>query len=144
MIVYTDSLEGITPAHLAGGFFAGWPNPPSPETHLRLLRNSTHIVLARQDETGPVVGYVCALSDHVLFAYLSSLEVLPAFQRQGIGRDLVRRMQAKLADLYAIDLLCDPDRQPFYARCGLQPAVGMCARNYARQSGQGITEGSAG
>ena len=146
MIIYTESLESITPEHLAGGFFVGWSNPPSPEIHLRLLQNSMHVVLARQENTGIVVGYISALSDGVLFAYISSLEVLPAFQKRGIGRELVRRMQAKLAGLYAIDLLCDPDRQPFYAFCGLQPSVGMCMRNYARQSGRderGIGEGGS-
>jgi len=39
MIVYIDRLDGITADNLHG-FFVGWPNPPSPETHLKLLANS--------------------------------------------------------------------------------------------------------
>ena len=36
------TTEGISPEQLKG-FFDGWPNPPSPETHLRLLKNSDEI-----------------------------------------------------------------------------------------------------
>jgi hypothetical protein len=35
-----------------------------------------------------------------------------------------------------IDLLCDPDVQPFYGRLGMRPATGMLIRNYDRQSGR--------
>jgi ribosomal protein S18 acetylase RimI-like enzyme len=134
-IRYTDALAGITSDQLRGGFFAGWPNPPTPETHLRLLRGSSAVVLAIDDETGDVVGFITAVSDGVLAAYIPLLEVLPAYQRQGIGAELVRRMLARLSDHYMIDLLCDPELQPFYARFGLRPATGMLARNYDRQSG---------
>lgn len=117
------------------GFFAGWPNPPTPDTHLRLLRASDHVVLALDEATGAVVGYVSALSDGVLCAYISSLEVLPGYQGQGIGSELMRRLLQSLQNLYMIDLICDPDVQPFYARLGMRPAAGMIVRNYARQSG---------
>jgi hypothetical protein len=46
----------------------------------------------------------------------------------------VRRMFARLAHLYMVDLLCDPELQPFYERLGMRPASGMLLRNYARQS----------
>lgn len=133
-IRYVESAAEVAPGQLEG-FFVGWPNPPSPHTHLRLLHASDHIVLALDDMTNAVVGYVTALSDGVLCAYISSLEVLPAYQGHGIGSELVRRLLAQLSSLYMIDLICDPDVQPFYARLGLRPASGMIVRNYARQSG---------
>jgi hypothetical protein len=79
MISYTDSVAGITADKLQG-FFVGWPNPPSPETHLKLLANSNYIVLAVDDETGNIVGFITAISDGVLSAYIPFLEVLPAYQ----------------------------------------------------------------
>lgn len=133
-VVYTNSLAGVTPEHL-GGFFVGWPNPPGPETHLRLLRGSDHVWLAREAETGQVVGFINALSDGVLSAFIPLLEVLPAYQRRGIGSELARRMLASLSDLYAVDLMCDPDLQPFYARLGGRPAGGVVWRRCDRQSG---------
>ena len=135
-ITYRDVADGIAAHHLRGGFFAGWPNPPSPETHLRLLHGSDAVELAIDGATGQVIGYITALSDGVLFAYISSLEVLPTYHGRGIGTELTRRMLERLRRLYAVDLLCDPDVQPFYARLGLRPTTGMLLRNYERQSGR--------
>lgn len=135
MIRYKDSVEAISADKLAG-FFVGWPNPPSAETHLNLLEQSAVIVLAVDDETGHVVGFITAITDRILTAYIPLLEVLPAYQGVGIGKELTRRMLDALSGLYAIDLLCDPDVQPFYAQLGMRPASGMMVRNYERQSGR--------
>ena len=88
-----------------------------------------------EEESGRIAGFITAISDGVLSAYIPHLEVLPSYQGQGIGTELVRRMLEKLSGLYMIDLLCDPEVQPFYARCGMKPATGMMIRNYDRQSG---------
>ena len=77
----------------------GWPNPPAPETHRKLLGNSDHVVLAVVTATGDVVGFITAISDGVLCAYIPLLEVLPAYQGGGIGQELTRRMLAKLSGL---------------------------------------------
>ncbi len=135
MIVYTDSLEGITADALRGGFFVGWPNPPSAETHLRLLKGSTHVFLALDDVTGNVVGFVTAISDGVTCAYIPHLEVLPPYQARSVGTELIGRMLETVRHLYMIDLLCDTDVQPFYVRLGMHPTAGMAVRNYERQSG---------
>lgn len=135
MIRYTDSAETITADELCGGFFEGWPNPPSPETHLKLLKNSDHSVSAIDDGTDQVVGFITAISDGVLSAYIPLLEVLPPYRRQGIGTELMRRMMEKLRDLYMIDLITGPELQHFYERFGMGAAFGMTIRDYARQSG---------
>lgn len=134
MITYTDDLAGIT-AEQFRGFFVDWPTPPTPDTHLCLLRGSDAIELAKNETTGQVVGFVTAISDGVLSAYIPLLEVLPAYRGRGIGSELVRRLLLKLQHLYMIDLLCDLDLQPFYQRQGMRPATGMMVRNYSRQSG---------
>ncbi len=130
---YTNSLENVTPDMLAG-FFDGWPNPPSQDTHLRLLHSSYEFVLALKD--GRAVGFITAISDGVLCAYIPLLEVLPAYKGRGIGSELVRRMQAALQHLYMVDLICDEDVAPFYERVGgLHRTGGFIARNYEAQSG---------
>jgi len=116
------------------GFFVGWPNPPDPSTHLRVLEGSDEVVLA-VDNSGKVVGYITAITDGVLAAYIPHLEVLPEWQGRGIGSELVRRMLERLRDLYMIDLMCDPDLQPYYERLGFRRSQGMVIRNYDRQSG---------
>jgi ribosomal protein S18 acetylase RimI-like enzyme len=135
MITYTSSLENITPDQLRG-FFVGWGNPPSPDTHLRLLQGSYRVVLALDDETRQVVGFISAISDGVLAAFIPNLEVLTAYKGKGIGMELVRRMLDSLKHLYSIDLMCDDDVIPFYERLGLRRCGGMIYRNYEQQSGE--------
>ncbi len=134
MIVYRDILDGVTADRL-NGFFVGWPNPPTPETHLRVLQGSDYIGLAIDDESGNVVGFVTAISDGVLSAYVPLLEVLPGWKGRGIGSELMRRMLERLEHIYAVDLVCDPELQPFYRRFGMQPGTSMMLRHRAHQAG---------
>jgi ribosomal protein S18 acetylase RimI-like enzyme len=101
MAQFINSADNVNIDQLVG-FFVGWPKPPTPETHLRILRNSRHIVLAIDNSTDKVVGFITAISDGVLSAYIPLLEVLPEYQGQGIGRELVRRMLDQLQDYYMI------------------------------------------
>ena len=88
----------MTPADLEG-FFVDWPVRPSPERHLEILRGSDHVVLAREGDDGRVVGFVTAISDGVLSAFIPLLEVLPEWQGHGIGSELVRRILGELDEL---------------------------------------------
>ena len=132
---YTSSLNEISEDMLSGGFFVGWPNPPSATTHLKLLRNSYRSVVAIDKENNQVVGFINAVSDGVLSAYIPLLEVLPAYQNKGIGKRLVESLLEELNHLYMIDLLCDEDLQKYYSKIGMQKAQGMMIRNYNNQSG---------
>jgi GNAT superfamily N-acetyltransferase len=135
-IAYRTSIDGVTPAML-DGFFEGWTAPPSSEDHLRILAGSDHVVLAIDEEGGQVVGFVTAIADGVRGAFIPLLEVLPDWRGRGVGTALMRAMLARLDDYSAIDLTCDPELQPFYARLGLQPSVGMCLRAYDRPPRRG-------
>ena len=135
MIHYQQTLAGIT-AEKLHGFFEGWPNPPSTETHLKILAGSSHVALALDEESGNVVGFITAISDGISAAYIPFLEVLPAYRNRGIGRDLVRDMLAQLDAFYMIDLTCDAELIPFYELLGMKESPAMSIRNYARQAGE--------
>ena len=135
MIHYIESINGVGVGveHLRGGFFYKWPNPPTPENHLRILRGSDVVVLAREADDN-IVGFITAVSDGVSCAYIPHLEVLRAYQGNGIGTELMQRMLAKLRHLYMVDLVCDLSVRTFYDRLGMRAVVGMVARNYDRQA----------
>ena len=123
MIRYRETAEGLAARQLAG-FFVDWLRMPTPQAHLEILRGSAHVVVAIDKETDQVVGFVTAISDGVLSAYISLLEVLPEFQGRGIGSELMRRLLDQLKGLYMVDTLCDVDVQAYYARFGMQRATG--------------------
>ena len=136
-------MEGILfhsdPTHLRpellDGFFEGWPNPPSTETHLRILSRCWAVELACDSDSGRVVGFVNAISDGFYAAYIPLLEVLPDYRGRGIGRELIRRIMERCAAFYMVDVCCDDAISPFYERFGMVPVQGMCIRNFDRQSG---------
>lgn len=140
VITYRDSIQGIIPDQLKG-FFEGWPNKPTPETHLRLLEGSDEVVIAVDEATGAVVGFITAITDRVLSAYIPFLEVLPEYRGRGIGGELVRRMLDRLGGLYMVDLLCDEQLIAFYEKFGMRRATGAMLRDYKYQAGPRGSDG---
>ncbi|MEO4051842.1 GNAT family N-acetyltransferase [Solibacillus sp. CAU 1738] len=133
-MIYKNSLNGVS-SDMLKGFFVDWPNPPNPQTHLKLLENSSKVVVALDEKSNQVVGFITAISDGVLSAYIPFLEVLPEYKNKGIGHKLVKQMLKELDDIYMIDLCCDDDLVPYYEKFGLRKSNGMFVRNYEMQSG---------
>jgi ribosomal protein S18 acetylase RimI-like enzyme len=130
MTSYVGSPDQIRAEQLAGGFFVDWPVRPTPQRHLELLRRSYAVELAL--DRAQVVGFATAISDGVVSAYIPLLEVLPDYQGQGIGTELIRRLLVRLEGLYMVDLSCDAALQPFYERLGfvtLDRAMGQRRRD---------------
>ena len=128
VITYETPVDELQAGDLEG-FFVGWPTRPSPELHVKLLRGSERVVLARNRETGRVVGFVTAVGDGVVSAYIPLLEVLPEYQGRGIGTELVRHVLELLEGRYMVDLSCDEELVEFYERFGMRRLVGMGLRN---------------
>lgn len=126
MIAYRTDPDGVTADALAG-FYEGWPSPPDPDRRLAVLMGSSHVVLAYDGDR--LVGFVTAVSDGALAAFIPLLEVLPGHRGRGIGSELVRRMLDALEGHYAIDVVCDDDLVPFYERFGLERWTAMIRRD---------------
>jgi len=65
-----------------------------------------------------------------LSAYIPLLEVLPKYQKLGIGKELVSRMMESLQGLYMVDVVHDESLQAYYAKFGMTAAKGSVVRNY--------------
>jgi ribosomal protein S18 acetylase RimI-like enzyme len=128
-MLYKVSLDGIS-SDMLKGFFVGWKNPPIPETHLKLLKNSDKVVLAIDKKVNKVIGFITAISDSVLSAYIPFIEVLPEYQNKGIGKELIKRMLQELDGIYMVDLMCDENLQPYYEEFKMIKSNGMILRNY--------------
>ena len=133
MIRYTEDVNEISQDTLIG-FFVGWPRQPSVAQHLAALRGSFRAVLAIDDTASRVVGFVNMISDGVLTAFIPWLEVLPEYQGQGIGTELMRRV-LDCEQMYSIDLVCDEPLLPYYAKLGMTALSGAGLRNRAALEG---------
>ena len=85
-----------------------------------------------------IIGFINAISDGILSAYIPLLEVLPKYQKQGIGSELVKKMLEELNDFYMVDLCCDESLQPFYEKFDMLKSQAMICRNYKHQGGRDL------
>lgn len=132
-IFYRDTLDQLQPQQLKG-FFVGWTSPLTPEQHFKVLKNSYKFLLAYDEETQQIVGFINCLSDGIQSAFIPLLEVLPEYQGLGIGTQLMQKMLKSLEHINAIDLTCDEDMIPFYQRLDMLQSNSMVIRNYLNTS----------
>ena len=89
MIQYSSNVELLETLDL-NGFFVGWPSQPSSENFTKILKSSYKVVIAFEE--GKLIGFINSISDGILCSYIPLLEVLPDYQKQGIGKELIKRM----------------------------------------------------
>jgi len=65
-----------------------------------------------------LVGVARSLTDFEYCCYLSDLAVDAAYQKQGIGRELIRLTQSRLGSQAKIILLAAPKAMKYYPRIG--------------------------
>lgn len=85
-----------------------------------MLENATIVATARTD-AGLLVGVSRAISDFHYCTYLSDLAVDVAFQKQGIGKELVLRTHTAAGFHTSLILLAAPAARAYYPRIGMQP-----------------------
>lgn len=83
-----------------------------------MLRHANLIVTAR--EGGKVIGVARSLTDFSYIAYLSDLAVNAAYQRQGIGKELIRRTKQELGPACKLLLLAAPAAAEYYPKIGFE------------------------
>jgi ribosomal protein S18 acetylase RimI-like enzyme len=84
-----------------------------------MLANADVIVTARTAE-GLLVGISRAITDHSYCTYLSDLAVDEAFQRRGIGRELIRRTHEAAGPHTSLILLSAPKAETYYPHIGMR------------------------
>ena len=132
-IEYISALDSIEPTQLSG-FFVDWPNHPTKQRHLDILKASHGVEIAIDTTTNQVVGFIAVISDGIIAAYITLLEVLPEYQGNGIGKQLLERILTRYENLYMLDACCDESVATFYTSKQFLTVVGMVKRNFMRQS----------
>ena len=88
-----------------------------PETISAMLRNADVIVTARVQQQ--LVGVARAITDRSYCTYLSDLAVDEAFQRLGIGKELIGRVHRAAGLQTTFILLAAPAAASYYPHIGM-------------------------
>lgn len=114
----TDVVEGeeVVALYKANA----WSAAEKPQQLLAALRNSDALVTARVE--GRLVGLGNAISDGHLVVYFPHLLVHPAFQRQGVGRAMMKLLMDRYAGFHQQMLTADGAAVEFYTSMGFQRA----------------------
>jgi predicted N-acetyltransferase YhbS len=83
-----------------------------------MIKNADIIITARLDQN--IVGVARAVSDYSYCCYLSDLAVDSRYQKRGIGKKLINRLQQELQKSCKIVLLSAPDAVDYYPRIGFK------------------------
>lgn len=97
----------------------GWLSANYPERLKKALDNSEIVFSAWDDEK--LVGLVNAIDDSELTAYVHYLCVNPAYQGQGIGKELLQRIKEKYKDYLYIILIAENEALvKYYSQNGFE------------------------
>ena len=87
-----------------------------PERITRMCKNANLIITARRN--GKMVGIARSLTDFAFCTYLSDLAVSEAYQKKGIGKELIRRVREAVPEANLI-LLAAPKAVDYYPKIGM-------------------------
>jgi ribosomal protein S18 acetylase RimI-like enzyme len=85
---------------------------------MRRMKDEADLTITAWDDN-MLVGISRVLTDWCYVAYLSDLAVRESYQRQGVGKELIRKTQAALEPTCSIVLLAAPDAVAYYPRIGM-------------------------
>jgi predicted N-acetyltransferase YhbS len=97
----------------------GERRPVDDRERMKLMLQNANLVVTAWDG-GLLVGIARSVSDFSYATYLSDLAVRLSHQKQGIGRELIRRTQAQGGNATII-LLSAPKAVEYYPRIGMKP-----------------------
>lgn len=111
------SIDDVLPLYQA----VGWTNYTNqPQMLSQSLTHSLAIYLARDGEK--IVGLVRLVGDGFSSIFVQDLIVLPSYQRQGIGSNLMKEALADYKDAYQVQLATDESEKTlgFYRFLGFE------------------------
>ncbi len=126
-ITYCDTKKDLPSEQLHQLFMAvGWSDGSGTAHILQHFNapfiHSTLVVSAWEDEH--LVGCIRVLSDHIIRSVIYDLAVEPAYQNQGIGKELIKRCMAHFPDSQWL-VGTTHDLSGYYQKLGFQLEPGV-------------------
>jgi len=133
-IVFSSDIELVDWAALKSALASDqFDNGRTPEEYRRSHENSHAVIFGRCD--GEFVANGRILSDGVCNAYLVDIWTASPYRRRGVGREVVRRLVAKVPGQH-VALFTD-DMEAFYAALGFRAQRGGMSQVIGSWLGRG-------
>ncbi len=98
---------------------SGIRRPTQDLARIQRMFANANLVLSAWHQ-GELVGVCRALTDFSYCCYLSDLAVVKAYQKHGIGRELIARVRAAIGEEVALILLSAPEAMGYYPKVGFE------------------------
>lgn len=112
------SAEQVASVYRASGL----RRPVDDLPRIQGMLDGANLVISAWDGDA-LVGVARALTDFCFCCYLSDLAVDPTYQRQGIGKELVRLVQEAISDQSMLLLLAAPEAAEYYPKIGFEAVL---------------------
>lgn len=96
---------------------SGIKRPYEDLERIERMINNADVLITAWDE-GKMVGVARAITDFSYCCYLSDLAIDNEYQKQGIGKELVSRVQRIIGDECSLVLISSPIAKEYYPRLG--------------------------
>jgi GNAT superfamily N-acetyltransferase len=117
MIEYREN-HPLEPVEIARVFEAsGISRPTKDIPRIAQMFANANIVISAWDGAR-LIGVSRALTDYSYCCYLSDLAVDVAYQKHGIGRELIRRTQSIIGEEVSLILMSAPGAMAYYPKVG--------------------------
>lgn len=94
--------------------------PVDEPDRIRGMVENANLTVAARDSNGLLIGVARSLTDFAYCCYLSDLAVDVAWQKKGIGRELIRRTRDSIHPKALLLLLSAPAAMDYYPRIGME------------------------
>lgn len=94
-------------------------NRPQELDRIQKMIDHATVLITAWDHDKPV-GILRAFTDYTFDCYVNDLAVHKAYQRKGIGQELLHRLRSMLGDETLLFLIAAPDAAEFYRKLGFQ------------------------
>ncbi len=113
LIETADPIDWTTVAELFD--LVGW-GKRSPEDVQRSFAKSSHVCFILEGDM--IVAAGRTVDDGMYYGLIVDVLVNPAYQKLGLGRQIVERLRGKMKDYSFITLTAAPGKEPFYTKLG--------------------------
>lgn len=97
---------------------SGINRPVSDTARIQQMYENSNLILTAWHK-GQLVGVARSLTDYCYCCYLSDLAVDSAYQKQGIGKTLVKLTKDQLGEAVTLILLAAPEAISYYGKIGM-------------------------